>query len=323
MPRKKWQKLKENFTVMVVPHSRKSVASFRLSLFSVYLGFAVLAVLFLTGIGLTFVYQRMNRNMAELHHLRRVNEEQKAQIEELAEETKAIEGGMARIEELDRQLREIMQLEEKAGAADANKDARSLVQDGSGGVGGGQPVAYRTMQKTGAVSRGQKSEMLSELHSKTTALKQSIDQEEANLTELKAKAISYMAYQAAKPSGMPARGRVTSRFGSRRSPFGRGVEFHSGFDIAASYGTPIVATGSGKVVSAGWLGGYGWTVKIDHGYGLQTIYGHASRLVVRVGQTVKRGQVISYMGSTGRSTGSHVHYEIHLSGRAVDPYPYL
>jgi len=309
---------------MVVPHSKNGVASFRFSLFSFYVGLAVLISLVLTGVILSHTYQQMRLNMAELHQLRQVNEEQRMQIEELAEETKAIEGGMARIEELDRQLRQIMQLEEKTEATDANKDARSTVPEtGTGGVGGGQPLAYRPTQLAGAVSRGQKTDELSELSSKMETLKQSIDQEEANLTELKAKAINYMAYQAAKPSGMPAKGRVTSRFGSRRSPFGGGVEFHSGVDIAASYGTPIVATGSGKVVSAGWQGAYGWTVIINHGYGFTTMYGHASRLVVHAGQSVKRGQVISYMGSSGRSTGSHVHYEVHVSGKTVDPYPYL
>lgn len=323
MRRKNWQKLREKFTVMVVPHSKKSVASFRFSLLSFYILLAVLAALALTGAVLTYTYQRMRLNMAELHYLRRVNEEQRAQIEELVAETKAIEGSMARIEELDRQLRQIMKLEQKTDTKVADKDARNVAQDDGKASGGGQLLALRVLQASSPASRGQKTDELAELRSKVETLKQEIDQEEADLTELKAKAISYMAYQEAKPSGMPARGRITSRYGSRRSPFGSGVEFHTGIDIAASYGTPIVATGSGKVVSAGWFGSYGWTVVINHGYGFETMYGHASRLVVRSGQTVKRGQVIAYMGSSGRSTGSHVHYEVHLSGRKVDPYPYL
>lgn len=310
--------------MLIVPHSKKSVASFRFSLLSFYVGLGLLIVVFLTGAALTYTYQRMQMNMDELRLLREINSEQKAQIEELAEETKAIEGGMARIEELDRQLREIMQLEADNQTANIDKDAFNILQNETNtGVGGGRPVAYRTPRLTTAVSRGQKTDELSELRGRMLELKRAIDAEEANLTELKAKAIDYMAYQAAKPSGMPAKGRITSRFGSRRSPFGSKIEFHSGIDIAASYGTPIVATGSGKVASAGWLSGYGYTVTINHGYGFRTMYGHASRLIVRSGQTVKRGQVIAYMGSTGRSTGSHVHYEVHLSGRKVDPYPYL
>lgn len=128
---------------------------------------------------------------------------------------------------------------------------------------------------------------------------------------------------AAMPTIWPTSGEVTSRFGWRSSPWGDGREMHSGIDIANSFGTPIYATADGEVVQSGWAGGYGNIVQIHHGNGIETIYGHNSRVIAAVGQTVKKGQVIAYLGSTGRSTGPHLHYEIRVNGTAVDPISYL
>jgi len=109
----------------------------------------------------------------------------------------------------------------------------------------------------------------------------------------------------------------------RKNPFGRGYEFHDGVDLPAWYGTPIHATAPGVVVEAGWSRIFGRYVKIRHGYGYATLYGHMSRIKVRRGQRVKRGQVVGYVGSTGRSTGPHVHYTVFVNGRAVNPILYL
>lgn len=115
----------------------------------------------------------------------------------------------------------------------------------------------------------------------------------------------------------PARGVVTSRFGTRwRS-------HHSGVDIAAPRGTPIRAARDGRVVRAGWYGGYGLVVVLDHGDGMETWYGHASAILVRVGQVVERGQVIARVGCTGACTGPHVHFEVRVRGQPVNPLRYL
>jgi murein DD-endopeptidase MepM/ murein hydrolase activator NlpD len=121
----------------------------------------------------------------------------------------------------------------------------------------------------------------------------------------------------------PVSGTITSPFGYRRNPFGGGMEFHQGLDIAAPMGTTITAAASGTVISAGWYGGYGNYILIDHGGGMATGYGHCSQIFVSVGQQVQKGQAIGAVGSTGASTGPHLHFEVRINGKPVDPAAYL
>jgi murein DD-endopeptidase MepM/ murein hydrolase activator NlpD len=127
------------------------------------------------------------------------------------------------------------------------------------------------------------------------------------------------------PYRKPVGGEVefTSGFGVRVDPFVGRPAMHTGLDFRASTGDPVHATADGKVVSAGWAGGYGRMVEIDHGNGLSTRYGHLSAINVKVGQSVKIGQVVGEVGSTGRSTGPHLHYETRVDGEAVDPQKFL
>lgn len=114
-------------------------------------------------------------------------------------------------------------------------------------------------------------------------------------------------------------GRVTSGFGLRVHPLLGGLRMHSGIDLAAPMGSPIIATDGGTVSTAGWQGGYGLAVTIDHANGLRTRYGHMSRISVAPGQSVRQGQVIGLVGSTGRSTGPHLHYEVLFRGQTINP----
>ncbi len=121
------------------------------------------------------------------------------------------------------------------------------------------------------------------------------------------------------PRGWPVEGPLSARFGIRRNPFGEGYEFHTGVDLEARYGEPVRATADGTVVFAAHWGGYGNLVILDHGHGLTTLYGHLARISVRVGQAVRRGQIVGRAGNTGRSTGPHVHYEVRVNDRPVNP----
>lgn len=129
---------------------------------------------------------------------------------------------------------------------------------------------------------------------------------------------------AAIPSRKPVEDiKLTSSYGVRNDPFNGSHRMHQGIDIPGALGTPIYATADGVVSRAEWAGGYGNLVEITHGNGLQTRYGHMSKLIALPNQRVVRGQLIGLMGSTGRSTGSHLHYEVRIAGSAVNPVPYL
>jgi murein DD-endopeptidase MepM/ murein hydrolase activator NlpD len=128
---------------------------------------------------------------------------------------------------------------------------------------------------------------------------------------------------ASTPSIWPTEGWVTSGYGYRISPFTGRRTFHGGIDIASDFGTPIVAPARGKVVFAGRKGPLGKTLVIDHGFGLRTSYGHAAEFHVERGEAIERGQQIASVGSTGRSTGPHLHYAVEVKGRSVNPYNYI
>jgi murein DD-endopeptidase MepM/ murein hydrolase activator NlpD len=131
------------------------------------------------------------------------------------------------------------------------------------------------------------------------------------------------ALAAATPSVWPVAGWLTSGYGNRKDPFTHEGDFHPGLDISADYGQPVLATGDANVSTAGANGAYGNMVTLDHGFGIVTKYGHLSRIAVTGDQHVKRGDVIGYVGSTGRSTGAHLHYEVWMNGRLTNPMTLL
>ncbi len=126
------------------------------------------------------------------------------------------------------------------------------------------------------------------------------------------------------PSAQPVKGTaLTSGYGVRSDPFRGRAAMHAGIDLAGPLGTAIYATADAIVGRSEWANGYGNLIELTHGRGIQTRYGHLTRSVVRAGQRVKRGELIGYMGSTGRSTGSHLHYEVRIDGKAVNPVPFM
>lgn len=154
---------------------------------------------------------------------------------------------------------------------------------------------------------------LATLQSKMTKLERDMRSYEAVLRE-----------RGYTPTIWPVDGTLEGGFGGRRNPFGgSGYEFHSGQDIEAAWGAPVVSGASGRVSFVGWQNGYGQLVIIDHGGGLSTRYGHLSHIEVELEQSVQRGQFIGRVGSTGRSTGPHLHYEVRINDQAVNPLPYL
>ena len=146
---------------------------------------------------------------------------------------------------------------------------------------------------------------------------------ESGLASVKSKVENQQALERATPYTWPIFGWLTSSFGSRKDPFTGLPDYHTGLDISANQGTPVKATADGIVESAEYNGNYGKSVVLGHGFGIGTRFGHLSQFAVRAGQQVKRGQVIGFVGSTGRATSPHLHYEILVNGRPMDPLKIL
>lgn len=146
---------------------------------------------------------------------------------------------------------------------------------------------------------------------------------EARVNEVYELGQDKLSYWASTPSIWPVQGWVTSEFGSRFSPFTGMPKFHEGVDIAAPYSSPIYAPADGVISFAGGKGGYGNAVILDHGYGVSTLYGHTSSMYVKEGDKIKRGQMLAAVGSTGASTGPHLHYEVHVDGVPTDPMKFV
>ena len=155
----------------------------------------------------------------------------------------------------------------------------------------------------------------------TKNLQTEMQQKKAVLGDLLAQLHERNAKLDATPDIWPtAGGEITSRFGGRANPFsGTGYDYHPGIDIGNDYGAPVYAGATGYVEYAGWYSGYGRYVKISHGYGYETAYGHMSSIEVSSGQYVEKGDVIGYVGSSGYSTGPHLHYEVIINGQDSDP----
>lgn len=177
-------------------------------------------------------------------------------------------------------------------------------------MGGGTPVAALTPTLGGAFGSpdaafGVLHDLLGVLHQRLEAMRTGVERREALAN--------------ATPSIWPVAGWLSSAYGNRRDPFTGGSDFHPGLDISADHGTPVHATADGTVQTAGFNGNYGNLLVVDHGFGIQTRYGHLSKFNVREGQRVRRGEIIGHVGSTGRSTSPHLHYEILTNGKLTNP----
>ena len=244
---------------------------------------------------------------AEAAQLREANRIQQEQIRQIAKKASALGQEVDALQRTEDGLRALV------GAPPAETDSAVQEGDAAPAPTGGAPHALTTDEV---------GEALMMLEERTAVRRTSIGQLAAMMQKDVPGASSFLGGDTpvTTPTGWPTNGFISSGYGLRWN----GAEFHQGIDIAAEMGTPIVATADGVVTIAGWnAGGYGNMVDIDHGSGVSTRYGHASAVVVTAGQRVRRGQIIAYVGSTGHSTGPHLHYEVRLSGQPVNPSSYL
>ncbi len=287
----------KRFTILVIPEGSHQVRRFgvRSSLIKSVVAASVLLVLGLAGLIADYVMTNLDSN--ELERLRVENLSQREELHRLVVKLEDLRQEMVVLAQNDAKVRVMAKLSAPKG-------------DSIVGVGGpaGQDEVNREFN---------------EIQLRIDEVRRQIDLRRESQEEIQGILNDQRSLLAAKPSAWPVKGWLTSTFGMRRDPFNGKRKMHEGLDIAARTGTPVVATADGIVSSVKTEPGYGKLVTVDHGYGYRTIYGHNSRIYVKVGQRVRRGDRIAAVGNTGRSTGSHVHYEIRLNGVPVNPHKYL
>jgi murein DD-endopeptidase MepM/ murein hydrolase activator NlpD len=301
-------KKKEYYTFMFLPGPNERVRTLSISksvIKSVFLScLAVLALSFY----LIYEYNDVKGQVWELRSMREELMQQKAQVQNFALNLLDYKRQMFLLRDLDTKLRRAVSL--------GPRDKAQQVL----GIGGPDELGLQNLTNMGEKKQ---EEALKEMHQELTQLKGAASRQEASLQMLIEYFEDKRSLYASTPAVWPVRGWVTSPFGNRTSPFSGILKFHEGMDIAAQTGTPVVAPADGVVIKAGFGTGYGNMVEISHGYGIKTLFAHNSRLHVKAGQRVKRGDVVSYVGDSGSSTGPHLHYEVRVNGLPVNPVRYL
>ncbi|MFZ3072885.1 MAG: M23 family metallopeptidase [Thermodesulfobacteriota bacterium] len=249
-------------------------------------------------------YSTMAVKVSETYKLQRENTTQKIELQTLSSKIGELEDTVSKLRVFDKKLRIIANLE--IPAADNNL-----------GMGGATDEDYFL------TIEDKKEKLVDKLHSDINQIKLDADTQEKSFTELQEFFMKQASMLTSTPSVWPARGWLTSDFGMRRDPFTGRIQMHKGIDIANKAGADVLAPGDGIVTKSSVSPHLGRMVEVSHGYGMKTTYGHLSESYVRVGQRVKRGSKIAAIGSTGKSTGPHLHYEVVVNGISVDPRNYI
>jgi murein DD-endopeptidase MepM/ murein hydrolase activator NlpD len=324
-------------TLMIVPHSERPPLALQVPLWIVPMSVAMLVLLLVGLFYLALSNHSLGTQMRELAEQQTVYEgreremrltilAQQEEVTVLSESVERFRAGMLEVENLSRQIRELIGLDDASAMATA-----TVVPTTSGAEGGqgGSEFGDHGMSLAAEASSElvelesllpENTEDLSLVLGALTARVERVAPEKRDDPEELERQLRLIA---AAPKAWPLVGPITSGFGYRVLPSTGYLEFHQGIDIGAWYGTPVLATKAGKVVFAGWRPGLGWTVVLEHEMGFTTVYGHNSWYFVDPGDMVQEGQKIALSGDSGRSTGPHLHYEIHLNDVPVDPMIYL
>lgn len=295
------------FTILFLPSHPSGVKKLTLSEFLIK-SIAISALILVITTSVVFLdYINVKKKEIDLTSLREKTKVQNVQLQTFADKINDMETELARLRSLDTKIRVLTntKTEEPEGG---NRRRLTL-----GGQGGPEPRQLSFQDESSLV------EMINRLDS----MNKEIKSQEKTLHELHASIQDEESILVSTPSIWPVNGYVSSGFGYRESPFGGNYEFHDGLDISAPSGTPVMAAADGIVTCAGRFGDTGNTVMISHGYGYDTGYCHLSSITAKVGERVLRGQEIGLVGSTGRSTGPHLHYMVKVGGAKVNPRSYL
>jgi murein DD-endopeptidase MepM/ murein hydrolase activator NlpD len=280
----------------------------------IYLGL-LLALSLTSGIG--YRYHKFNGLQTRVAELEVYQESTAYQRERIVLQNRQIQDFAQKINSLNTKLAELYDFEKKV-RINANLNPPEE-KEALFGVGGSPPESLNTDL---SLSEDHK-ELMREMHQRIDITDLHTGLQHKSFAELLEKLKAKRSLLAATPSIRPLDGWKTSGFGYRRSPFTGRRELHKGLDIAAPKGSPIIAPADGRVIYANRKGLMGNMVTIKHGYGIVTRYGHLSKMLKKKGEKVERGEVIALVGSTGRSTGPHLHYEVRLNGVPVNPEKYI
>ena len=295
----------DHFTLMIIPNRKSGVK--KISIPRTFIRNIIIAsVLFIiVTLYVVYDYASIKRDRAELARLRQQTKEQSQQFKELAMKMDAFSDRMEELRQVDKNIRSLAYETNRGkkiplgiGGSDNETKINSLLDQDQKKLIAGMRQGIEKLNEDAGYREKSFSELLSFLHEQKSIL-------------------------ASTPSIWPVKGWVTSEFGARQSPFRSGVEFHRGLDISTRFGKEVIAPADGIVVISAYESQDGNFVKIDHGRGLATGFAHLSKRAVKQGMRVKRGEIIGYVGDTGRSTGAHLHYAVFVNNFPVNPRKYL
>lgn len=302
---------KHFYTLLIIPHKKKDSVKKFLATPHHFRLTAIIAGAFLFFFGYcAFDYLTLKLEQMELANLRELTSTQQEKIETLQEKISFFDRQLADLKQVDEKIRK-MASELTGKSRKLSKKLNPKAREQALGIGGPMPADEAGSDK------------LTNLNRRMDQLLEDASARERSLAELQEYLRAQRSIAAVTPSGWPVTGWVTSEFGRRTNPFGGRSEFHTAIDIATKLGAPIKAPADGIVANVEKRPDMGLMIQIEHGRGVGTLYAHLFRSAVSKGQVVKRGDVIGYVGNSGRSTGAHLHYSVSLNGVYVNPRNYL
>jgi murein DD-endopeptidase MepM/ murein hydrolase activator NlpD len=294
---------RQYLTILTLPGDSTRARQFKIPL-GLYKGFRYLALPIAGIVGyVLFDYGAMLVRMNEAAKLKRENVTQKIELQTLSAKINELESHLQRLAVFDKKIRTL---------SNTGKPPKGETI----GAGGPAPETFPTLE-------GKKEDLLKKMRADLDQLSKEVTLQEKSFSELEEFFLKRSSILSSTPSVWPTRGWVTSLFGRRVDPFTGQAETHEGIDISNRPGTPVIATANGIVTKVSIDPYLGKNVEINHGYGMKTIYGHLSAVYVPIGRRVKRGEKIAAIGNTGRSTGSHLHYEVIINGTKTNPTKYI
>ncbi len=340
---------------MLVPEQDKSIKSFKIpALFLKSAAFVLALVLIGFGIAM-YDYWKLSQQVYENRHLTLENRQLKEQIQNFKIKLNSLSDDLSRIYTLEKKLRVITGLEnvsdakqivpndttsQKAKKKTLNEQftfSDADLETNSDYVTLTELYEKKIASSLGFFNNYKFTKNISSLVNKSILLakdfaafdihfdqtQKHVDKMEIQLNKLDQYLLDKRSLLRSTPSIIPTKGWITSYYGLRISPYHKRLKMHEGLDVGATKGTPILAPADGVITFSGKKSGFGKFVKIDHGYGMETIYAHSSQLLVKRGEKVVRGDMIAKVGNTGHSTGPHLHYEVRVNGIAVDPLYFI